>query len=202
MRRLFVAIKIGQDPGFLQVFRSIKSCLKHERIKWVEENNLHITLKFFGETEEGVIPKIQTILGNKAMTFQSFDYSLSGLGVFGSRYSPRVIWSGLEPYKNFSIIMKDLQQDFELIGFRGDRQNHVPHLTLGRIKSIVDLVIFQQTIDQFREFLLPPHRAAFYILYESILAAAGPEYHIIRKFSFKPGNSLEINPEIRGGAND
>jgi len=184
MSRLFVAIKIEYDPGFLEVFRSIKSRLKHERIKWVEEDNLHITCKFLGETEEGLIPKIQTILEARAMTVNSFGYSLKGLGIFGSKHSPRVIWVGLDPYENFAFIMKEIQQDFELIGFQKDRQNHVPHLTLGRIKSITDKVVFQQTIDQFREFSSILHRAEFLTLYESILKSTGPEYLIRKKYCF------------------
>jgi len=184
MKRLFVAIKIDQDPGFLQVYRSIKSCLRHERIKWVEENNLHVTLKFLGETAEEVIPKIEAILETRTLTIYTFDYLLSGLGIFGSTHSPRVIWAGLEPYKNFVNVIKNLQQDFEIIGFQKDRQNQVPHLTLGRIKSIADRVIFQRTVDQFREVSSLSHKAKCLILYESILKSTGPEYLILQKYPF------------------
>jgi len=91
---------------------------------------------------------------------------------------------GLNPFDNFAVIMKELQQDFELIGYQKDRQNLVPHLTLGRIKSIADRVFFQRTIDQYREVSSLSHRAEFVILFESILKENGPEYRILQKFFF------------------
>jgi len=184
MKRLFVAIKIDPDPGFLQVFRTIKSCLGQERIKWVEENNLHLTLKFLGETPEEAIPNIKAALEPVTGVVRPFDYSLKGLGVFGSRYSPRVIWTGLEPSEKFTFLMKDIKEKFELIGIPGDRQNLVPHLTLGRIKSIADRIIFQRTIDRFGNYVSLTYKAESVILYESILTRTGPEYHILQKYLF------------------
>ena len=52
MKRLFVAIKITPNDEFLKIFQELKQDLKHEKIRWVETRNLHLTLKFFGETCE------------------------------------------------------------------------------------------------------------------------------------------------------
>ncbi len=184
MKRLFIAIKIDPDPVFLKMFRAVKSSLWQERIKWVEENNLHMTLKFLGETPVASIPGIVSILETTAGKICPFDYSLKKLGVFGSRYAPRVIWAGLEPPEKFNSLMKSIQENLEQSGFPADRQNLVPHLTLGRIKSITDKIIFQRTIDQFANYSSSVYKAEFLILYESILTQAGPEYHILKKCFF------------------
>ena len=52
MKRLFVALKINPDQNFLEVYDKLKSSLRHEKIKWVEMQNLHLTLKFFGDTDD------------------------------------------------------------------------------------------------------------------------------------------------------
>jgi len=184
MKRLFIAIKIDPDPAFLKMFRAVKSSLWQERIKWVEENNLHMTLKFLGGTPVASIPEIVAILETTAVNICPFDYTLRKLGVFGSRYAPRVIWAGLEPPEKFRSLMKTIQENLEQTGFRADRQNLVPHLTLGRIKSITDRIIFQRTIDQFANYSSTVYKAEFLTLYESILTSAGPQYHILRKCYF------------------
>ncbi|MEI6454938.1 MAG: RNA 2',3'-cyclic phosphodiesterase [bacterium] len=184
MKRLFVAIKIDPDPGFLTFYRSLKNSLGAERIKWVEEHNLHITLKFLGETPEGLIPKTNNILAEYTRGLSRFNFQLKGLGVFGSRFAPRVIWTGLEPFMEITGMMHDIQRDFMPIGFEKDRQNHVPHLTLGRVHSLRDRILFQQLLDQHKGFSGAVHLVDCLILYESILKQDGPEYRIIQKYLF------------------
>jgi len=184
MKRLFVAIKIEPDKEFLVLFRELKSLLLHERIKWVEEKNLHITLKFLGETPEQSIPGIDSLLSSYASVVAPFSYRLTGTGVFGSRYAPRVVWAGIEPFGEITSIMAKLQVDFEKIGYEKDRQNHIPHLTLGRINSLSDRVVFQRAIEKFRVFSGPEHVVNTMILFESILRPGGPEYRVINKYNF------------------
>ncbi|MFU8845056.1 MAG: 2'-5' RNA ligase family protein, partial [Bacteroidales bacterium] len=62
MKRLFAAIKVMPDEEFMRVFMTLKRDLKNEKIKWVDPENIHITLKFFGETPESKIPLINDVL--------------------------------------------------------------------------------------------------------------------------------------------
>jgi 2'-5' RNA ligase len=184
MMRLFVAIKIDPDTEFLSFFRMLKNALRSERIKWVEEHNLHITLKFLGETPEQSLPAIDPVLERFAQETSSFDYRLRGIGIFGSRYAPRVIWTALEPYDELVESMERLQDRLEPIGFKKERQNHVPHLTLGRIHSISDRTHFQRMLDRSSDFSGEVHTADSMILFESILKPSGPEYRVVRKYPF------------------
>ena len=59
MKRLFAAIKIHPSARFISVLNAISASLSHERIKWVEPENMHLTLKFFGETAENKIPAMK-----------------------------------------------------------------------------------------------------------------------------------------------
>ncbi|MCX6269188.1 MAG: RNA 2',3'-cyclic phosphodiesterase [Bacteroidetes bacterium] len=184
MKRLFTALKINPDAEFLAKYHELMMELRHEQIKWVEEKNIHITLKFFGETEDRKIPEICSVLEKRATATLSMDFKLAGLGIFGSSYAPRVIWVGIEPYSELSLLMKNIHQDLISVGFDPDRQNLVPHLTLGRIKFLKDKVIFNRTIDRFKSVsssLIPIREV---VLYESILHREGPEYIALGKFSF------------------
>jgi len=182
MKRLFAALKICPDPAFLTSFRKMKADLKHEQIKWVEEHNIHITLKFFGDTDERRIPEICTILEQCARSSDVITLRLSGLGIFGSSYSPRVVWVGIEPYQSVVRLMDEIHSALAGIGFERDRQNLVPHLTLGRIKFLRDKTIFRRIVDGNRNMASLSCPVGEIILYESILHREGPEYKALGRF--------------------
>jgi 2'-5' RNA ligase len=185
MKRLFAALKIQPDADFLTMFRKLKQELRSEQIKWVEEQNIHITLKFFGETEERQIPSISTSISKRGSVTPAIDLRLAGIGIFGSSYDPRVIWVGIEPYAALSALMKNLHGDLKVIGFEPDRQNLVPHLTLGRVKSVRDRIIFNRVIAQYKGIASAPMHIGEIILYESILRREGPTYIAQERFQLK-----------------
>lgn len=185
MKRLFAALKITPDTEFLSGYQALQSAMKFQQIKWVEEYNIHITLKFFGETEEKLIPRISSILANRALQTPPVEFRLSNLGIFGSSYSPKVIWVGIDPYEALAGLMKNIQTDLRQAGFEPDRQNLVPHLTLGRVKLVKDRVSFGRALDEFREISSEPMVIDEIILYESILRKEGPEYRAWGRYRCK-----------------
>jgi RNA 2',3'-cyclic 3'-phosphodiesterase len=189
MKRLFIAIKIQPDPAFMAQFRQLKLSLRHERIKWVEEHNIHLTLKFLGETEEERIPAIIGEMERVAAATKPFRYSLKKTGIFGSTYEPRVIWVGIEPYDALVMLMKAVHEAMKKAGFGPDRQNLVPHLTLGRINYLQDRPLFQATLEQFRNIASAELNAGSMILFESILKKEGPEYRAIQVVQFAIKNT-------------
>ena len=180
MKRLFIAISIHPDKAFMDQFHSLKLALQHEKIKWVEEHNIHITLKFFGETEEDKIPAIVRVMEKIASERNPFRFSLKKPGIFGSSYEPRVVWIGIDPYQELVEIMKSLHRELKTIGFEPDRQNLVPHLTLGRIKFLNDKPLFQKTLERFKDLASREMTVDSFLLYESILRREGPEYRVVK----------------------
>jgi 2'-5' RNA ligase len=190
MKRLFVAIKINPDRLFLSQFHEIQNRLHHERIKWVEEYNIHVTIKFFGETEETKIRDITHVLAEVAAGTSVFSFSLQDLGIFGSSYDPRVVWVGIEPYEKLASMMKLIGEKMETIGYKPDRQNLVPHLTLGRIKFLKDKNLFRQIIDQSRDISSQEIIVDRFILFESILKKEGPVYLALQTFPLRKQNVI------------
>jgi len=185
MKRLFAAIKIHPTAKYISLFNEITSSLRHERIKWVEPENMHLTLKFFGETDEKRIPAIWQALKLAAAENQPFRIKISDTGIFGSRYDPRVVWFGIEHQLMLEKLANSVLTELEKNGWERDRQNFVPHLTIGRIKEIQDKTLFQQIIGKHKRIEIQDEKVTEIILYQSILRREGPLY--IKEAAFELG---------------
>jgi len=185
MKRLFAAIKIKPPEGFLHIYYGLKANLKNDKIKWVDINNIHLTLKFLGETPNEQIPNIVEKLGKISLKHSNFSLEFRDIGIFGSSYKPRMIWIGVEENKVLLSLAKDILIGMDDIGFKRDRQNFVPHLTLGRIKFIDDKNRFQQIITKYSSTKMEKQEITEFNLYESILKREGPEYKLIESFNLK-----------------
>jgi len=185
MKRLFAAIKITPDDKFLKLYYRLLKQFEGERIKWVEPQNMHITLKFFGETEEDRINDICDVLNNVSADHTAFSFLLKDIGIFGSSYKPRVIWFGVENDEPIKLLASDLLSKLETIGFESDRQNFVPHLTVGRIKVLVHKRSFQAKIDQFSDAFIQDVIVNEMYLFESTLTTSGPIYDVVKRFRLR-----------------
>ena len=91
MKRVFLAIRFNDNEFTKQYINEIKSSLIAENIKWVEGKNLHLTIKYFGPTGEIQLEKIKNALEFALKNQKSLQISFNKLGVFGSKYQPRVL---------------------------------------------------------------------------------------------------------------
>jgi 2'-5' RNA ligase len=176
MKRLFVAIHLKPDPALIALVDALKSGLRHDKINWVNTAQLHLTLKFIGETNEpiGVFAKAMYAA---SLGVQAFDLNFDKVGIFGSSYDPRVIWIGSQQQNlMMNRLGENILNEMDAIGFKRDRQNFVPHLTLGRIREIVDKPDFQQIIKTQPQQVFQHTEVNKIILYESILRREGPLY--------------------------
>jgi 2'-5' RNA ligase len=183
MKRLFLAVKINPFERFLETYYTLKRSLKNDEIKWVEPEIIHLTLKFFGETEDERITHINYAVENALKEVNSFEMHIEKCGIFGSSYKPRVVWFGLRESDELLSLYHYLKEELETIGFEYDRQNFVPHLTIGRIKHIKDKKYFQKLIEPYKDVKIQKEMIHKVVLYESILHSRGPEYKIVKEFS-------------------
>lgn len=182
MKRLFIAIKIHPSVKYIDTFKQISSSLRHERIKWVEPENMHLTLKFLGETDEKKIPEINLALQQAVAVSVPFSLKISNTGIFGSRYDPKVIWFGIEKHPELEKLAQNIFGGLQLCGWQPDRQNFVPHLTIGRIKELNDKQLFQKTISHYHTLEIQEEKVSEVVLYESILKREGPQYIAVSRF--------------------
>lgn len=182
MKRIFAAIKINPEEDFLRIYNELKSDCSYDKINWVKPHNAHITLKFFGETEENKISDIVSALSEIANDHKSFSLNLKDVGIFGSHYKPRVIWFGVENIEKIQSLANDVLYKMIDLGFERNRQNFIPHLTIGRIKYTDNKRLFQESIEKHKSVNIQKQKVDHFYLIESFLRSEGPVYEVLESF--------------------
>ena len=188
MKRLFLAIPIKtNDNGFIPLLEGLRRQLAHEkRINWVNPEHIHLTLKFIGNTPNEDIPKIIDGVGEMLQNHKSFTMDFNRTGVFGSRYAPRVLWLGMQntPQELYEL-EEDTLSTFDKLGYLRDRQNFVPHITLGRIKELCEKQYFQKIVAATEQKSYIKQDVNEIILFQSILRPEGAFYKEIKRFELR-----------------
>jgi RNA 2',3'-cyclic 3'-phosphodiesterase len=179
--RLFIAFEVPQSEILVREFENIRPVFLHEKISWVRLSQLHITLKFLGETPENRIDAVKEAMSESFSEQKKVLFTLESLGVFGSSYAPKVLWSHVKPEEQCRLWFDLLKKHLLQCGFEYDRQNFVPHLTLARIKSLSDRRSLTETVERYQNFCFSEFGVNKIVLFESILRSSGAEY--IRRFS-------------------
>jgi 2'-5' RNA ligase len=185
MKRLFIAIKIEPDKSFIEIYDELASRLKYENLRFAEMNNLHLTLRFIGDTAENKIPDIDKMLNKTIETAKAFTLNINRTGVFGSSYNPRVVWFGIDQNEQLTHLHSAIELNLSKVGLFPDRQNFVPHLTLTRIKQLKDLKLFQKIISEFHEKKIMKQDVLTFSLIESILMKEGPIYNTLFSYTLQ-----------------
>lgn len=174
--RTFIAIKIKPGPVLSDLIDKCRVVFKGEAIKWVEEDNLHLTLKFLGDTSENQVDKIKNTLEKIGSQFFAFSFGLHGMHFFSSKGSPRVLYVGLTEIQELKVIAEELQDTFYGLGFEKEIREFKPHLTLGRIKFLRDKKRFYQFVEGYKNTTFQTVNVSEVVFYQSILNSYAPEY--------------------------
>ncbi|HSG09664.1 MAG TPA: RNA 2',3'-cyclic phosphodiesterase [Longimicrobiales bacterium] len=101
-------------------------------VRWVEEDNLHLTLKFLGEIRPERVPGLEQAMATVAEGTAPFSMTLGGFGAFPTIRRPRVLWLGAEASPALRCLKQDLEWGLTDCGFEAETRAFHPHLTLGR----------------------------------------------------------------------
>ncbi|MEK7803817.1 MAG: RNA 2',3'-cyclic phosphodiesterase, partial [Deltaproteobacteria bacterium] len=136
--RLFIAIELPSNiiDGLRNVQEELKD--KSNKLSWAKPENIHLTLKFLGDTETGKIDRMVNILEGIAGRSFSFEISVKGVGTFPAAGNPRVIWVGIEENKDMLQLYNNIEEGLATLGFEKEMRDFKPHITLGRIKFLND----------------------------------------------------------------
>ena len=188
MKRLFLAIPINtENNGFAPLVNDLRHRLSHEKmINWVRPTNIHLTLKFIGETPPKDEPRIIEAVSKVVENHHSFTMDFNRTGIFGARYAPRVLWLGMQQTPEELLkLEEDVLTAFDNIGYQRDRQNFVPHLTLGRIKDLCEKQYFQKVVQAIEQKTYIHQEVNEIILFQSILRPDGAVYKVVKKWSLQ-----------------
>lgn len=133
--RCFIAINID-DTLKKEIDESVVTLKKGGwDVKWVPSENLHVTLKFLGNTPEDSVQRIKESLSLITPYLEPFTLKLSGVGLFPDKRRPRVIWIDLLDSFRLKILKEKIEESLLSIGFEREDRPFSPHLTIGRIRS-------------------------------------------------------------------
>ncbi len=134
--RLFVAVPFP-DEIKNQLGKLIDDWRKNgDKVGWMKKENLHLTLKFLGETSIDQLEPLKKGLAENLTGEAAFNFSLSGAGAFPNLNRPRVLWVGVTDGKEkLADLAQKVEQATVPLGFAPEERGFSAHLTLGRVKD-------------------------------------------------------------------
>ncbi|MBN1896630.1 MAG: RNA 2',3'-cyclic phosphodiesterase [Candidatus Aenigmarchaeota archaeon] len=175
--RLFIAVDIPEYiRSTISDFRIPSDAAK---IRWVEKDNIHLTLRFLGDTEEKRLDEIVNAL--RKVEFSPFRCSVSGFGVFPDMHRPRVIWAGITPEDDVIYLHKKIDDALDDPGFQ--KEMFTSHITIGRVKIVSDLLKMEKHLHELMEkHFSMAFTVSCFKLKKSTLTPDGPVYEDVMSF--------------------
>jgi RNA 2',3'-cyclic 3'-phosphodiesterase len=183
--RCFISVNL--DQALKGEIHTAVERLRTEKadVKWVPAGNLHITLKFLGETGEETVARLEDLLSPLAARHESFRISLRGLGLFPDRRRPRVVWIDLIDSGGLGEIQKDIEQTVSTLGFEREDRPFSPHLTIGRVKSPRGMTPLLSAIETLKEKDFGNIEVNAVSLMKSDLKPTGAQYATLAEFHLR-----------------
>ena len=128
MPRLFTALEIPRDAALS--LSLLRGGLPGAR--WIDVENYHLTLRFFGDVEGHVADEIANALDR--VRRPSFTLSLGGVGAFGGK-KPHSIWAGATASPDLHALQNEIERICQRLGLPADPRRFTPHVTLARLRN-------------------------------------------------------------------
>jgi 2'-5' RNA ligase len=174
--RCFLAIEISEEAK--KELERIQKFFPEQGIKIVEPQNLHLTLKFFGEIDDYKVSKIKKTL--EGAKFEKIACKLGGIGFFPSPNYIRVVWVSLEPGDEIKKLQEKVESLLGEQGFKKEKRFET-HVTLARVKFLKEKDKF---LGKIKEIEVNPIESSISSLFlkKSTLTKKGPIYETIKEF--------------------
>ncbi len=187
--RAFISIDI-EEPLVIGRLVQLRDMLVATGVpmKPVENENLHITLRFLGQIPVSLVDEIyNNVLARLAL--KRFKIRLVGLGAFPSITRPRVVWVGVrEGGDILQEIYGEIERGLRRLGFKPEREQFVPHVTLARIKGSRNIEKLVRLLQEYSEFEIGEIVVDSVRLKQSILTPRGPIYRTLKEVKAGEGN--------------
>ena len=174
MHRLFVAIR---PPEAIRD-RLIDAMEDSPELRWVGDEQLHLTLRFIGEVERPLADDIALALTR--IRSDRFELRVTGVGIF-ERRSGGTLWAGIEPKQPLAALAAKVERACVAAGLEPEHRAFHPHITLARFNR-ASATAAQAFLERTRALASPPFAVTSFILFESHLSRHGPHYEEVAEF--------------------
>ncbi len=179
--RTFVAcsLPVAVVRGLHGYQRKLRERLDGSRasVKWTTPASFHVTLRFLGEVEVGVVPAIGDALSRAVESVHPFEVVMSGVGCFPNESRARVIWAGVRG-RELTELYERVQEALESVGYPRETRPFHGHVTLGRLRRPADL---SQALERTELYEPAVFEVAEVVLYKSTLTPNGAVYEALRR---------------------
>lgn len=192
--RTFIAIEMNNT--FKNHLENIIKNLNNQfptSVKWVDVNNIHLTLKFLGDFPISQLSTIQNNLFHSFSSLPVFGIKSQNLGVFPNLKNPRVLWLGTTSPIQLKTIYTMIEDYFYLLDYEKETKLFQPHLTIGRVKNYVTDIERRKIGEFFRTNFFQPECSMVIdhiSIIKSILTPQGPIFEILFKIPLSGDNGL------------
>ena len=187
--RAFIAIKLSAEvESFLS---RIQERLKASRadVKWVEPQNIHLTLKFLGERDNKQIEAVKAVIDETAAKFKEYALQPSSIGAFPNIRHPNVIWVGADKgCPETAQLAEDIEDGICRIGIPKEKKPFACHITLGRSRTPKNIQRLVEQLDLLGKGLpesAPILKVDKITLFKSTLTSKGALYEVLHETNLK-----------------
>ena len=179
--RAFIAVDI-EEPSVVSQLVQIRDAFvaTGAPMKPVEDHNMHITLRFLGSIPLSLVDEIERVIAASAP--RRVVLKLRGVGAFPRPLRPRVIWVGVsEGAGELERLYREIEKGLRRLGFRPEREQFVPHVTLARLKGSRNLERVVKLLREMEDVEVGEIVLESVRLKQSILTPRGPIYRTLRE---------------------
>ena len=175
MHRLFVAIRPPQEVLDLLIDAMDDS----PALRWVGEDNLHLTLRFIGEVERPLGDDIAAALGR--VRSPRFELRITGVGKFEQK-NGGALWAAVEPKEPVAALAAKIERALQQAGLEPERRAFMPHITLARWNRR-NAEAVEAFLRRNGDLASEPIEIDRFILFESRLSRHGPHYEEVASYA-------------------
>lgn len=178
MIRAFLSIDIDSDSLLSQIQKvQRKLDLTSAKMKIVKRDDIHFTLRFFGDTSLSRLNEIQTCLDK--IKIHPFEVEIGGIGSFPNRRRPRVIWIGIANNESEILSLKNnVDSALAEIGYQIERK-YTPHATIARVRFVKDPLRLAENLESLANEKLGRMTIDRIRMIKSTLTPTGPVYETL-----------------------
>ena len=174
MHRLFAAIRPPEPVRDLLVDAMDDSA----ELRWVADDNLHLTLRFIGEVERPLANDVAAALAR--VRFDPFELSLAGIGQFEQR-GGGALWAAVEPHGPVAALAAKVERACQSAGLEPERRAFHPHITIARWNRRSAGAV-RGFLERNRALRSDPFPVAGFALVESRLSRHGAHYEEVAAY--------------------
>jgi 2'-5' RNA ligase len=175
MKRLFAAIEIPDD--IRDMLADLEAPLPGAR--WVEMDDMHLTLRFFGEIDGRTSRDLSDLLAG--IDVFPFEIQLKGIDAFGGR-EPRAIYAAVAISDPLERLQRAVDRAAMASGLPPEPRKFTPHVTLARLRNGRDTTIARY-LQRHAAFSSPPFVVDRFAVFSAKSGGGGP-YVIEEEFLF------------------